>query len=166
MGGIAISEAAERVPERIKGLVYVAAMLVPKGRSLQECAGESGTNESLVLSPDARFMRCDPAFASAVFYNRTDPDRAKDAVSRLRLQLLLPATEPLTVSQARFGSVCRAYIECLDDHAIPIALQRRMQAELPCDPVVTLDADHSPFLSMPGSLAAALLNIAERFADR
>jgi hypothetical protein len=31
-----------------------------------------------------------------------------------------------------------------------------MQARLPCDPVFTLDSDHSPFLSRPAELARLL----------
>jgi hypothetical protein len=31
-----------------------------------------------------------------------------------------------------------------------------MQAALPCDPVFTLDTDHSPFLSCPQALAKLL----------
>jgi hypothetical protein len=31
-----------------------------------------------------------------------------------------------------------------------------MQAELPCDPVLALDSDHSPFLSQPAALALLL----------
>jgi hypothetical protein len=37
---------------------------------------------------------------------------------------------------------------------------------LPCDPVVTLDSDHSPFLCMPGELADHLTAIANDFARR
>jgi hypothetical protein len=32
-------------------------------------------------------------------------------------------------------------------------MQRSMRAALPCDPVLTLDTDHSPFLSRPGEMA-------------
>jgi pimeloyl-ACP methyl ester carboxylesterase len=38
MGGIIISEAAERLPEKIKALVYVTAYLPASGQSLMELA--------------------------------------------------------------------------------------------------------------------------------
>jgi pimeloyl-ACP methyl ester carboxylesterase len=41
-----------------------------------------------------------------------------------------------------------------------LASQRQMQATLPCRDTITLDADHSPFLSRPDELAAALLGAA------
>ena len=46
------------------------------------------------------------------------------------------------------------------DLAVPLAAQQRMRAQWPCDPVVTLDCDHSPFYSMPERLAEALMRIA------
>jgi len=67
---------------------------------------------------------------------------------------------PVKTTADRFGRVKRAYIECLQDNAVPIELQRKMQSELPCRPVVTLDTDHSPFFSAPAALAGALLDIA------
>ena len=48
----------------------------------------------------------------------------------------------------------------------PVANERAMQAALPCDPVVTMDSDHSPFLCAPRVLAAHLANIASVFAAR
>ena len=38
--------------------------------------------------------------------------------------------------------------------------ERRRQAALPCQERITLDTDHSPFLSRPDELAAALLRLA------
>jgi hypothetical protein len=38
--------------------------------------------------------------------------------------------------------------------------QRLMQAAAPCDPVVQLDTDHSPFLSAPAELAETMLAVA------
>ena len=39
-------------------------------------------------------------------------------------------------------------------------MQREMQAALPCDPVIALDSDHSPFYSATRELAEALLALA------
>jgi hypothetical protein len=63
------------------------------------------------------------------------------------------------LSDAGFGSVRRAYVETLDDRALSIGLQRQMQADLPCEEVVSLPSGHSPFLSMPGRLAETLLQL-------
>ena len=65
----------------------------------------------------------------------------------------------MTVTASRFGSVPRAYIETTRDRTVTLASQRRMQAALPCMPVLTLDTDHSPFLSQPEALARILISI-------
>jgi len=49
--------------------------------------------------------------------------------------------------------------ETLRDRAITHAAQRRMQSVLPCDPVFTLDTDHSPFFSRPDELVALLTKL-------
>jgi hypothetical protein len=90
------------------------------------------------------------------FYGRcTDADAAW-AMSQLRPEPLKPlVTSPQTTATG-FGRVPRAYIECTADRAVTLASQRRMQSVLPCDPVFTLDADHSPFISAPQALADVL----------
>ena len=43
----------------------------------------------------------------------------------------------------------RVYIECTRDRAITIGQQRRMWAARPCEQVLTIESDHSPFLCAP-----------------
>jgi len=70
-------------------------------------------------------------------------------------------TTPLQVTDGRYGSVDRVYIECTRDRAIAPELQRMMVAEMPCREVITMDTDHSPFYSAPDTLAAHLMAITE-----
>lgn len=161
MAGPTISEAAERAPEWIAGLIFLAANLGPGGQSMTETCGPAldGVNRGVTLSEDGISTTYDAAIARDVFYNTTDPDEAARAIARLTPQPIAPTLEPLTLTPERFGQVRRAYIECLQDHALPIDLQRRMQALLPCDPVVKMDCDHSPFLCAPEELARHLIEI-------
>ncbi len=48
----------------------------------------------------------------------------------------------------------------LKRHALPLDIQRSIQAELPCAPIFTLDSDHSPFFSKPDELVNCLLSVA------
>jgi hypothetical protein len=52
--------------------------------------------------------------------------------------------------------VPRVYVACLRDRAISPAVQQRMYEARPCQRVLTLDTDHSPFYSAPEPLAAHL----------
>jgi pimeloyl-ACP methyl ester carboxylesterase len=158
-GGIVISRAAELIPERLRLLVYLSAYLIPVGQSL---AGVARTDsDSLVppnMIPAASGHTCNlraEVIRPALFGQCADAD-CEYALARMTPEPLKPLVTPLKVTAQRFGSVPRAYIECLQDCTVTLAAQRRMQADLPCDPVLALDSDHSPFLSHPDELARLL----------
>lgn len=165
MAGPVISECAERVPEHLLGLVYLASNLVPSGQSMREAAGLDldGVMTGVHVSADGLSSTYEPEAALSIFYNSTDRAEAERAIARLTPQPLEPTAARLSLSADRFGSVPRAYIECLQDRAIPIAFQRRMQEALPCAPVVTMDCDHSPFLCQPDALSGHIIDIARHF---
>jgi pimeloyl-ACP methyl ester carboxylesterase len=160
-GGLVIGEAAERVPDLLAGLIYVTALIVPPGRSLAEVTGHT---------PDPDAAMPDPAdlaaMAKALFYSSCTPEDADWAVSNLHREPMQVMTEPATVTWERWGRVPRAFIECSEDRTLSLDKQREMQAPAPCDPVLTLATDHSPFLCAPEALAEAMLASAERFAAR
>jgi hypothetical protein len=54
-------------------------------------------------------------------------------------------TAPLRLTAGRYGSVAKAYIECLRDAVLPIRQQRHLCQRAGCDTVWTIDAGHSPF---------------------
>jgi pimeloyl-ACP methyl ester carboxylesterase len=157
--GVVISQAAQIVPERISRLVYLSGYLLPSGTSVADAA--RGDTDSLVppnMIPEARGLTCTlraNIIREALFGQCSDEVFA-DAVRRLSPEPLKPLVTPLNLSDARFGRVSRAYFECLQDRTVTLAAQRRMQAVLPCDPVFSLDSDHSPFLSHPARLADLL----------
>ncbi len=162
-GGFVISEAAELVPDELAGLIYVTAIIPQPGKNLLE---SSGYDPSVVppVDADGCLEKFTPEDATARFYNRCSAKDAAEAHSRLFAEPFAPDQTPSGITAARWGRVPRAYIECSDDKALDLETQqRRMQASAPCDPVITLDADHSPFFHCPEDLADAMLEIAERF---
>jgi len=163
-GGLVISEVAERIPEAISSLVYLAAFLVPNGRTLQDmlALGEPRdvTKDAICMQPDGISSVIPANRVGPIFYNTSPADLQAKAASLLTPEPMMSFITPVQVSDARFGRVKRAYIECLQDNAVPVEVQRTMQKALPCSPVVTLDSDHSPFYSQPAKLADALLTIA------
>ena len=159
--GLVVSEVAERVPARIAKLVYLAAFLVPSGRTLADCVAMQPSERAgsgMILQEDGSAL-FEPDAVGPVFYNRTEPAWVERAKTKLVREPLAVFTTPLHLTAERYGTVQRAYVECAWDQAIPLALQRAMQAELPCDPVITLDTDHSPFYSVPVELAACLASL-------
>ena len=162
-GGVGISEVAERVPDRIDRLVYLTAFLLESGQSLADVANRypeigPGPHTRPAENPSRLVVELEPAIA--IFYNRVADKDARAATVRLVPEPTAALTTPVRLTAERFGRVPRAYIECTDDRASSLAMQLEMQAALPCDPVITLDCDHSPFYSAVPELAEALLSLA------
>jgi pimeloyl-ACP methyl ester carboxylesterase len=160
-GGIVISETAERVPEKIARLVYLAAFMIPDGATLLGSAGgrESTSAGGLQVGPDNTTTVTAENVANT-FYNTTPPEWVQRASSLVSAEPMVVFTTPLKLSEAGFGRVPRGYIECTEDRAVTPDLQRGFQARLPCDVVVTLNTDHSPFYSAPEALVEALEQMA------
>lgn len=162
-GGIVISSAAERAPESVGALVYIAAFMLPHGQSLREFQMQVPNPKfgaALTPTADGLAVAFSRAAAAEVLYHRCTEALQYEASLRLVLEPLRPLVAPLSLSDARFGRVPRHYIECSDDRALFLVRQRAMQATLPCESVATLDSDHSPFLSCPEALVEALIQMA------
>jgi pimeloyl-ACP methyl ester carboxylesterase len=160
MGGIAVTQAAERCPERIASLVYVAAFLPGDGQTLVDLAGlPEGAGDkvqpNMVVAGEPAAITLSDEAAREAFYGLCDKEQTAWALERLRPQALAPFVTPVTLDGASAG-LSRAYVLCTEDQAIPAPLQRRMSSERATGPVVELETDHSPFLSRTSELVALL----------
>jgi pimeloyl-ACP methyl ester carboxylesterase len=157
--GVVISRAAELAPRSIRRLVYLSAYLLTAGDTVADAARADA--DSLVspnMLPARAGLTCSlrPSVVRDAFYGRCTAADAAEAAARLTSEPLKPLVTPLDITEEGFGSVPRAYIQCSADRAVTPAAQRLMQQALPCDPVFTLDSDHSPFLGCPAALAELL----------
>jgi pimeloyl-ACP methyl ester carboxylesterase len=163
-GGIVISQAAELAADRVSALIYLAAFLVPSGKAMTDCGSiDLARNPPPGLTVGEHdALTVDTATAVPIFYSGTPAALSEAAAARLCPEPGCMFVTPLQLSEDRYGRVPRAYIETMLDQALPIERQRAMQAELPCDPVIALEADHSPFYSLVEPLSEALDAIAAR----
>lgn len=168
MGGMVITQAAAACPERVAALAYVSAFVPWDGISLvelthePEAAGDQ-VQANLTVEGDPPVARLSIDGALRAIYNRADPERARAAAAKLGPQPVRPFTDPFTLPSdraAQFSALPRAYVSCLQDNAIKLAMQRRMYTLAGCDPVIEIDTDHSPWLSASDELVAALDRIA------
>ncbi len=169
MGGLSITQAAELASDKIAGLVYVCAYLPADGESVQVWAerysGRVGA-EDLVFSDDGQSMTLKDDVVVDALYHDVPSELAAWAKSKLRPQAVAPWGTRVSTTAERFGSVPRHYVECVNDRVMPPEMQRAMRTALPCESVQSLESGHSPFAAAPADLAAALLRIAEQYADR
>jgi pimeloyl-ACP methyl ester carboxylesterase len=162
-GGIVISEVAEHRPERIQALVYLTAFLLRDGECLFDLAGsdpQSLVPPNMVMSLDRSSSTVRDGALRDLFYGECSDDDLALARLCLKPEPTLPLATPIHVTAERYGSVPRVYIECERDRAMTPAMQRSMQAASPCDQVLSLDTDHSPFFSRPDELAQMLDGLA------
>jgi pimeloyl-ACP methyl ester carboxylesterase len=167
-GGIVISEVAEHRPERIRLLVYLTAFLPRNGESLFDLASratDSLVPPAMVMSEDKSSSTVREEIVRDAFYGECSEDDF--ALARLCLQPepTLPLATPVQLSDAKFGTVPRVYIECLRDRAVTPSFARMMYSAQPCRQVLTIDADHSPFFSRPDELASKLLLLSDPRID-
>lgn len=167
MGGMAITQAAARSPEQVAQLIYVSGFIPQQGQSLSdllslpEASGDQ-VQANLFVAGDPPIALLPARAAPEVLYHCATSEQASWAAERLGPQAVAAFAEPLHTGDhlEALRRIPRAYVSCLRDRAIPVAMQRRMYSEARCDPVIELDTDHSPWLSRPDELVTALDRIA------
>ena len=160
--GIIISQVAEYMPHKIEKLIYLAAYLIPDGKtqkeySLQDTGGV--LKPYVTMHPDLNAHTLQPAIYKEGLYHDCDDSITEMAKLILSHEPVESAITPLRLSDANFGSVPRFYIECTEDRAVTPSIQRKMYTAMPCRKVYTLHTSHSPFFSQPKQLSEILFEI-------
>lgn len=181
LSGVVLTRVGEKAPEKLSALVYLTALMLPAGQSAGDVFGlpqAAGIEVPSLIMADPGAVgasRIDPASTDADYRMRSKSafyGDLSDAQVEAATHLLTP-DEPAALggvrtekTLARWGRVPRHFIKCLQDRTIPPALQQLFidQADAFTPGNVTrvhsLDSSHSPFLSMPGPLAAVMSDIA------
>ena len=160
--GVLISQIAENRPHKIEKLVYLAAVLAKDGKSAvdyfkldkDEILGphityDSVSNSSILL----------PSIYKEGLYHDCDNEIIEMAKIILSNEPRQTAVHPISITDEKYGSVPRYYIECTEDRAISPKLQQMMYYETPCKKVYKIKASHSPFFSKPKELVDILVEI-------
>jgi pimeloyl-ACP methyl ester carboxylesterase len=162
MGGLVISRAAELRPQKISRLVYLAAFLLPAGRTIFQATGAGENSHAItdvIPSEDGSTAALNLEAVQQMFYADCEPRDIALARMLLVPQPMAVAATPLSTSNEKWGRLRRIYIECTRDNAIPIEAQRAMTSLLPCQQVITLQTSHSPFFSSSDELSDHLARL-------
>jgi pimeloyl-ACP methyl ester carboxylesterase len=164
LGGLIISQVAEQIPAQIKRLVYLAAFVPKNGDQLlslsqQDTGSHLGKylqvnqNEGYAVIAKEGFMD--------VFAADAPPSIADYLLAGLRPEPLAPFAAPAALTDANFGKIEKTYIYTINDHAISYAFQQKMVKSSNVTREYALPASHTPFITMPGILAAIFLQEAK-----
>ena len=161
MAGVIISQLAERIPEKIKKLVYVCAFIPENGETLSQTARKSdslGVSTEMKIDEKANSVSLKKSSRIIdLFFDQCDKRDTIEAMALLQNEPFQPFIDPISISKERFGTVPKLYIGCTLDKAIMLKDQRRMYSAINSEAVM-IDADHSPFFSKPKELVNAMLN--------
>ncbi|MGA7835657.1 MAG: alpha/beta fold hydrolase [Acidimicrobiales bacterium] len=152
-GGAVITEAAEQIPN-LERMVYIAALVPSLGQSASEAKAEVDIMTRLddAIERDGDFLVLDPVLAHVALYQDCKEKVAAWAVAQLTPQTVASFRSPRSSFEVEVPS---RYILCTNDNALDPTLQKVMSER--CSEVVTLESDHSPFLSRPGTLTDLLV---------
>jgi pimeloyl-ACP methyl ester carboxylesterase len=161
--GIMISQAAEYRPDKVEKLVYLAAYLVPNGKTQREYSLQDthGVLKPYVVRDEAAHSTTlmSDIYKEGLYH---DCDNAIVEMAKLILsdEPIVTGTTPLSLTESNFGRVPRYYIECTEDRAVTPFIQQKMYTELPCRKVYKMQTGHSPFFGQPEKLVEILEEIA------
>lgn len=163
MGGTVISQVAEQRPEKVAQLVYVAAFLLPNGKSLLEASqqdAESRLGQYLAFAADGKTATLKPEGLKGSFcQDCSDADVAVLSGNAPKPEPTAPLGTPITVTAANWGRVPRVYIETKQDQAVGPTFQKSLYTESPVEKVLSVDSGHLPFVTRPNELATHLLSL-------
>jgi hypothetical protein len=104
-------------------------------------------------------MTFDRRGAVATLYNDCDSSTAAWATARIERESIAATQGRARFAGGRFPAIPRTYVECAHDRTITPDRQELIRTRAGCEAVVSLAADHSPFLSRPKDLAQILLQV-------
>jgi pimeloyl-ACP methyl ester carboxylesterase len=148
-GGMVISRVEAK---NVARLVYLCAFMPAEGEALVSFG--DGKQAPWIQMLDGGLLWPDPAQADTVFYSRCDAETRRWARSKLRPQSVETTME--SVQRPAWRNAPSTYVVCAQDMALPADVQRNVFVPRATESV-ELQADHSPFLSQPGTLAGVLV---------
>jgi pimeloyl-ACP methyl ester carboxylesterase len=163
MAGTVISMVAERNPELVSHLVYLAAYLLLDGQSLygftQTSPGMATSALGPALRPAAATLGVDPEAFIDVFCADASTDAAQAALSSLRPDPLAPLGTPITVTTENWGRIPRSYIFTASDRCVSPTSQKEMVDTAGVGKVATIETSHLAMLSKPDELATIITSL-------
>lgn len=160
--GVIISGVAERIPELIEKLVFVAAYVPQNGQSAYAISSfdkQSLLGASLLVSENQSEFDIKKEDIINIFCQDGSYDVQQLILDHYKSEPAAPFADEVVLSEERFGKVAKYYVETLRDHGIGNDLQKEMVAAAKIKHVYELNAGHTPQLSRPRELSDILLKI-------
>jgi pimeloyl-ACP methyl ester carboxylesterase len=161
LAGLSLPGVVEKVPERLRRVVFVSCAVPPDGVPLGEVLegfsphaaeiaqqlGDEMVDSSGVLHPD---------LATAMFCNDMTPEQTASTLARMVPEAMGVMGEPADLAGMRTRSVPRTYVRLSADAIVSLETQNQMIENLGGAEVADLDSGHMAMISRPDDLARIL----------
>jgi pimeloyl-ACP methyl ester carboxylesterase len=152
LAGVSTPQAAARIADRVKRIVFVSALIPPEGWTGNDTFQDISRASGPAVGGYERSYRY-------MFCNDLDEDTAQWLLSRLGPEPAAALTTP--VSRRDFSSsIPTTYLVLTQDQALPPDAQRQLLRNIGDPEVVELESGHDAMVSHPGELAQVLLRYA------
>lgn len=159
MSGIVISKVAEEIPDRIKHLVYLAAVVPANNEALIDLLTKERQVTLRKLQGKVKEIFGAPATLRPMYFTDLEGDEKEFYIRQLTPQPLAAFFEKILFKQFPKIALPKTYILGLRDKSLPPELTRRFAERLGVTPV-EIDAGHDMMVSRPAEVAKVLLGIA------
>ncbi|KAI1767961.1 alpha/beta-hydrolase [Hypoxylon sp. FL1150] len=149
--------------DNISGVIWLAAFALPKGKTLNQTT--NGPPQPWIdVQGDRYFLRKELVGPS--LYNDLDSESQKKWIDETSHTSAVLFQGVSTYEPWAEGVPC-AYIFCSEDKAFHMTTQIQTAARLGPEAVTaTVKAGHSPFLSVPDELVAAVTSVADKLHEK
>jgi pimeloyl-ACP methyl ester carboxylesterase len=155
MAGLSIPAILQRVPDRIRRVVFVSCTVPPDGKALLDLLPPDlvkllktvqPSPEGIALSSDeVREMQC---------YDMNE-EQARFTIDAVVPEAYWPLREPVSLAGLQ-RPVPRTWVRLTADRTFPAEAQDEMARRTGCDQVIDLSSGHMAMISHPEELAAIL----------
>lgn len=160
MGGVVIPRVAERVPDRLRRVVWVTAAVTADGESLLQAVPQSpAIAKAVQLGPEGIVAYDDELLLDAGIHDGTPAER-EFVRSRRRAYPNHALVEPGRLSAFLALGLPTAYVVATDDRTIEPAVQEGFVARLPGAVRMELAAGHQCMNTRPAELSDILMTLA------
>lgn len=126
MGGMVVSEVAERIPLKNEKLVYIGAFLPANGQSLLDLANmdqHSLLGPALIPSADQVTLDIKKDALITIFCQDAPESDKKKMIEKYRAEPAIPFINKVVLTDQNFGRIQKYYVHTLQDHAVGLDLQ-------------------------------------------
>ena len=157
-GGNIISGVAERVPERIKQLVYLDAAVMTNGESMFDCVSKELVEERLRLAEESSGGMSLPT-PTCDKLGILDPAQCEYVQKHLTPHPLSTYTSTLNMTRAPGEGFDCTYIACTDPNYTPLEWSRERARGYGWE-FLSIATGHDAMISAPEALAGMLMELA------